>query len=210
MKFTEQSCVSFVEALASNAPVPGGGGTAALTGAIGTALTEMVGSLTLGKKKYADVQEEITQLQAEAADLRDQLLALTEADAEAFAPLAKAYGLPKETAEEQAYKAQVMEVALQDACAVPMQIMTACCAAIRLTDRMSQIGTAIAVSDAGCAAAILRGALNSAALNVYINTRLMQERTKATIMEEQADRMLAEYVPLCEQIYQRVTARLRG
>ena len=101
-KMTDKSCEDFVFALASNAPVPGGGGASALVGAVGIALGDMVGSLTLGKKKYADVQADIERLKERAGEIERELLNLIERDAEVFEPLSRAYGLPKETPEEQA------------------------------------------------------------------------------------------------------------
>ena len=96
MDMTMESCRTFVEVLASNAPAPGGGGAAALVGAIGTALGNMVGSLTVGKKKYADVEAEIIALKAKCDDLQTQLMDQVPADAVGFEPLAKAYGIPKD------------------------------------------------------------------------------------------------------------------
>ena len=134
MNFSEKSCRTFVEVLASKEPVPGGGGASALVGAIGTALGNMVGSLTVGKKKYAHVQEDITGLKAKADALQGELLALVDRDAQVFAPLAKAYGMPKETPQEQAEKERVMEEALRACCEVPLQIMEKCCEAIALQE----------------------------------------------------------------------------
>ena len=102
-----------MESLASKAPAPGGGGAAALVGAAGVALGNMVGSLTVGKKKYAAVEADLRTLNARAKVLRRRLEALVQADAEAFMPLAAAYGLPKETPEQQAHKAAVLEQALR-------------------------------------------------------------------------------------------------
>ena len=104
MGFSTSTCTEFVEVLASKAPVPGGGGASALVGAVGTALENMVGSLTVGKKKYADVEEEMKELMAKATTLQDELLHLIERDAEVFEPLSKAYGMPRETEEEKAEK----------------------------------------------------------------------------------------------------------
>ena len=126
MDFKDKSCVEFVEVLASSAPVPGGGGAAALVGAIGTALGNMVGSLTVGKKKYAAVEEEIIALKAKSDDLQETLLGLIAKDAECFEPLAKAYGIPKDDPN----RAQIMEDATVLACSVPMEIMEVCCEAI--------------------------------------------------------------------------------
>ena len=104
MDLTQLSCEDFLSRLASKAPAPGGGGAAALVGAAGVALGNMVGNLTTGKKKYAAVEEEILVLNARAETLRKRLEALVQADADAFTPLAAAYGLPRETPEQQARK----------------------------------------------------------------------------------------------------------
>ena len=106
MGFSTVPCNEFVEVLGSKAPVPGGGGASALVGAVGTALGNMVGALTVGKKKYADVEEEMKELMAKATTLQDELLHLIERDAEVFEPLSKAYGMPRETEEEKAEKAR--------------------------------------------------------------------------------------------------------
>lgn len=208
-QMSRMSCEDFVSALASNAPVPGGGGASALVGAIGMALGDMVGSLTLGKKKYADVQTDIEQLKKKANIVERELLDLIERDAEVFEPLSRAYGLPKETAEEQSNKAQVMEAALKQACAVPLAIMERCCEAILLLEEFAQKGTAIAVSDAGCGAACCRAALTGASLNVFINTKSMADRAYAEEIDSKANAILARYIPLCDAIVETVTARFR-
>jgi len=209
MSFSNQSYNDFISALASNAPVPGGGGASALVGAIGMALGDMVGSLTLGKKKYADVQADIVQLKDKAGVVEQKLLSLIERDAEVFEPLSRAYGLPKETAEEQVHKAQVMEAALKEACAVPLSIMECCCEAILLVDEFAKKGTAIAISDAGCGAACCRAALTSASMNVFINTKAMTDRTYADKINQEANEMLEQYIPLSDAITSAVLARFR-
>ena len=208
-KMTRYSCEDFVFKLASNTPVPGGGGASALVGAIGMALGDMVGSLTLGKKKYADVQEDIERLKIQAGEIERELLHLIERDAEVFEPLSRAYGLPKETAEEQAYKAKIMEAALKEACSVPLSIMERCCEAIALIDEFAQKGTAIAISDAGCGAACCRAALTSASMNVFINTKAMTDRSYAEEINRKASAMLEEYIPMSDAITTSVLARFR-
>ena len=126
MGFSTVPCNEFVEVLASKAPVPGGGGASALVGAVGTALGNMVGSLTVGKKKYAEVEEEMWELKKKCDELQKDFLRLIERDAEVFEPLSKAYGMPRATEEEKAEKARVMEIVLKDACSVPMEIMEKC------------------------------------------------------------------------------------
>ena len=209
MDLTQLSCEDFLSRLASKAPAPGGGGAAALVGAAGVALGNMVGDLTTGKKKYAAV-EEILALNARAETLRKRLEALVQADADAFTPLAAAYGLPRETPEQQARKAAVLAEALDRACAVPLDIMDACCEGIRLAADYAEKGSVLAVSDAGCAALFCKAALQASALNVAINTKLMTDRAHAAALDEKAARMLAEYLPLADEVYQSVASRLRA
>ena len=128
----EQKTTDFLEQLSSSAPIPGGGGASAAVGAFASALGLMVTNLTVGKKKYADVEEEMYELKAKCDQLQKDFLRLIERDAEVFEPLSKAYGMPKETEEEKAEKARVMEIVLKDACSVPMEIMEKCCEAIEL------------------------------------------------------------------------------
>ena len=203
MDLTQLSCEDFLSRLASKAPAPGGGGAAALVGAAGVALGNMVGNLTTGKKKYAAVEEEILVLNARAE-------ALVQADADAFTPLAAAYGLPRETPEQQARKAAVLAEALDGACAVPLDLMDACCEGIRLASDYAEKGSVLAVSDAGCAVLFCKAALQASALNVAINTKLMTDRAHAAALDEKAARMLAEYLPLADEVYQSVASRLRA
>lgn len=186
MEMTEWKIQEFVDLLASDAPTPGGGGASALVGAVGTALGGMVGSLTAGKKKYADVEDEILRLKGRSEEIRQHLLSMMEKDAEAFAPLAKAYGLPKGTEEEKRTREQVMEQALRRAAEPPLEIMELCVDALRAVERFGQIGSRLAVSDAGCAAACCRAALHAAALNVFINTNLMRDRAYAEELNHRA------------------------
>ena len=195
---------AFAEQLASNAPVPGGGGASALAGAVGMALGNMVGSLTVGKKKYADVEAEIIVLNEKAAVLRGQLLDLMEKDAEVFEPLSKAYSIPKDDPSRD----EVMAVVLKQASEVPLEIMRKCCEAIELISVYAQKGSVLAVSDAGCGAAICRAALESAALNVYINTKSMKDRQLAESMNAEVSTMLEKYCVMASEIYNSVSGRL--
>lgn len=210
MELMNLSCEAFLEDLAGSAPAPGGGGAAALVGAAGAALGNMVGSLTIGKKKYAAVEADILIMNRRAAALRKRLEGLVQADADAFTPLAAAYKLPKETPEQQAHKAAVLEAALEEACAVPLEIMSACCEGIALAAEYAEKGSVMAVSDAGCAALFCKAALQAAGLNVSINTRLMADNAHAAALNAQADAMLAEFVPQADQIYEKLTHSLRG
>ena len=208
MGFSTSRCDEFVEVLASKAPVPGGGGASALVGAVGTALGNMVGSLTVGKKKYADVEEEMYALKEKATALQKDFLRLIERDAEVFEPLAKAYGMPRET-EEKAEKARVMAIVLKDACSVPMEIMEKCCEALDLIVEFAAKGSALAISDAGVGAAFCKAALQGASLNVFINTKSMADKEYAAELNAKADAMLEKYTKIADDIFASVTARLR-
>ena len=210
MEMTKLSCEKFLAELASKAPTPGGGGTAALVGAAGVALGNMVGNLTTGKKKYAAVEADIQALNARAEALRGELEALVQADAEAFAPLAAAYGLPKDTPEQAAHKAAVLEKALDAACAVPLQIMEKCAEGITLAEEYAAKGSVLAVSDAGCAATLCKAALQAASLNVFINTKLMTDRSCAGALDARADSLLNEFVPRADAVFESVMQKLRN
>jgi formiminotetrahydrofolate cyclodeaminase len=202
----EKSCIEFTNMLASASPVPGGGGASAMVGAIGMALGNMVGSLTLGKKKYADVQEEIIALKGQADSLQTKLLALVQKDADVFEPLAKAYGIPKDDPS----RTEVMEAALKLACSVPLAIMENCCKAIDLHQEFAAKGTAIAISDVGVGVAFCKAALLGASLNVFINTKGMTDLEYADKINRQANAMLATYTVLADDIYAAVARRLVG
>ncbi|MBE6032700.1 MAG: cyclodeaminase/cyclohydrolase family protein [Clostridiales bacterium] len=209
MLYENDTCKGFAEALASKSPTPGGGGASALVGALGMALGHMVGALTTGKKKYADVEEDIQALMGRAATLQSELLALIQKDAEAFEPLSRAYGLPKETPEEQKRKEEVMEMALRVAVTVPLEIMEKCCEAIELMKGFADKGSVLAVSDAGVGAAFCKAALEGASLNVFINTKAMKDRDYAEELNDRADHLLKRYTALAEDVFKGVYYRLR-
>jgi formiminotetrahydrofolate cyclodeaminase len=209
MGFAEKSCVDFVSVLASKEPVPGGGGASALVGAIGAALGNMVGSLTVGKKKYADVEADIVRLKKASDKIQGDFLALVQRDAEAFAPLAKAYGLPKETEAEKAEKTRIMEAALKEACSVPMDIMRKCGEAIKVIEEFAAKGSSLAISDAGVGVLFCKAALTGASLNVFINTAAMTDKPYAEKVNREANALLAEYEPLADKIFKSVKDRLK-
>lgn len=196
----DRSCREFVEILSSSAPAPGGGGASALVGAIGTALCNMVGALTVGKKKYADVEEEMNSLIAKCTNLQEELLNQIRADEEGFLPLVRAYGIPKEDPN----RAQILEDATITACQVPMNIMKLCCESIELISAAAKKGSRLAVSDAGCAAAITKAALQAASLNVFINTKSLKDREKAKQLNNSCLNMLDEYSKKADEIFETV------
>ncbi len=202
MDMTTKSCREFVTVLASNEPAPGGGGAAALVGALGTALGNMVGSLTVGKKKYADVEAEIIALKAKCDALQTELLDQVPADAEGFVPLAKAYGIPKDDPNRDT----IMEEATITACAVPVHIMELCCQALDAIAIFAAKGSRLAVSDAGCGAVIVKSALQAASLNVFINTKTLKNREVAEELNAKCLAMLDKYGKLADEIFETVKA----
>ena len=202
MDYTTRSCREFVTVLASSEPAPGGGGASALVAALGTALGNMVGSLTVGKKKYADVEEEILALKAKCDQLQNELLDQVPADAEGFIPLSKAYGIPKDDPS----RPEIMEKATITACQVPMHIMELCCEALDCVAVFAAKGSRLAVSDAGCAAVCCKAALQAASLNVFINTKSLKNREVAEDMNRHANVMLNKYCSVADEIFNEVKA----
>jgi formiminotetrahydrofolate cyclodeaminase len=190
----EKSVIDYADALASKDPVPGGGGAAAVVAALGIALGTMVGNLTLGKKRYFEVQDEIQELMARSERLRETLQELSEADADVFLPLSTAYGMPARTEGERTAKDAVLQPALLAAAEVPMEICRKTVEVISLLARYAEIGSRIAISDVACGAAIARAALESAQLNVLINTRLMSDIGMAHRLNDEAAALVAQGV----------------
>lgn len=200
----EKNVDKFLAELASSAPTPGGGGAAALCGALGIALGNMVGNLTLGKKKYADVQEDIAALNQRAEAIRADFVALIDADAEAFAPLSRAYSIPK----DDPARDEIMEPALLKAAEAPLEIMRKCAEALELISGYAAKGSALAISDAGCAAALCGAAMEAAALNVKINTKSMKNRAVADNINAEMNELLQKYFAFSQEIYNDVSGRL--
>lgn len=197
---------TFLTELSSKAPTPGGGGASALLGAVGASLASMVASLTTGKKKYAAFQGDIERILAETAVLRDELEALIDRDAEAFAPLAAAYGIPKDTPGRD----ETLEQALRAAAQVPLEILQTVSRVIPILEELLEKGSKLAVSDVGVAAASCRAAAQGAALNVYINTKLMKDRAYAQALDEQTHNLAQQADSRCAAVYLQVETVLRG
>ena len=205
----EKKTTEFLEELSSSAPVPGGGGASAAAGAYAAALGLMVGNLTTGKKKYADVEEEICESMKKLEQLRDKLTRLVDEDAKAFEPLSKAYGMPKETEEQKKLKEQVMETALREACRVPLEIMEVSIEVMELLQGLEEKGSRLAVSDAGVGILFAKTSLEGASLNIFINTRLMKDRQYAEELNQRADAWIARGRTLEQQVYHGVLEKIR-
>lgn len=205
-RFIEKSCAAFTEALASRESVPGGGGAAALVGALAVALCSMVGNFTVGKKKYAAVEEDVKALLVRGEGLQRRLLELVDADAQAFAPLAKAYAIPS----DDPARGEILEAATQNACMAPVEMVRGCAEATGLLAEMLEKGSRMLVSDVGCGALLCKAAMESAAMNVFINTKGLKDRELAARIEREVDSLLEQRLPQAAHIAETVMAQIRG
>jgi len=208
MKYTDITSRQFIEEVASKAPVPGGGSVAALVGALGAALGNMVASLTVGKKKYADVEEEMEEMIVEIRKIQADLLDLVEKDIETFEPLSKLYSVHPETAQEKRVHEIEMEKALHEACMVPMDIIRECGRAIELSREFARKGNRIAVSDAASSAVLCKAAMQAASLNVYINTNMMKNKKEAEKLNARCASYIVYYSGLADGVFGYTANRL--
>lgn len=192
---------SFIDELASAAPTPGGGGASAYAGALAAALASMVGNLTVGKKTYADVEDEVRASLARLDALRARLVALVDEDARAFEPLAAAYRLPKATPDEQAAKNAALQQALVGASDVPLAIMRAVADVVDEADYLAHHGSKMARSDAGVAAAFARAASDGASLNIFINAASMDDAAQAARYRGEAESLAARTRERCDELF---------
>lgn len=197
---------AFLDDLASAAPVPGGGGASAYMGALACALASMVGNLTVGKKAYADVENDVRVSLERLEALRARLVGLIDEDARAFEPLAAAYRLPKATPEETAAKNAALQQALVGACEVPLAIMRTVAEALDEVDYLAKHGSKMARSDAGVAAACARAASDGASLNVYINCASMDNADQAAGYREEVDALAVRTRERCDELFAFVKA----
>ena len=200
---------TFISEVAAGTPTPGGGGASAYCGALGSALLSMVGNLTTGKKKYAEVESEVVAHLKQLEEVRQELLELVEKDALAFAPLADAFKFPRDTDEEKAYRHGVIQEALIDAISVPFAIMNACDRVIDLSDFLAHYGNRSAISDVATGVSFAQGALKGAALNVYVNAAMLDDRDMAARYTDEADRLIAESGRRADEIYNYVLEEIR-
>jgi methenyltetrahydrofolate cyclohydrolase len=204
----EKSSNDFIQELSSKSPVPGGGGASAYAGALGMALGSMVGNLTVGKKKYKDVEEDIIELLKRSEVVINNLKNLVAKDAEVFYPLSQAYGLPSTTDEEKLAKEAVLQEALVEASMVPLEIAKNCLEAIHLHEEYAKKGTRIAISDVGVGVIFCKAALQGAKLNVLINTKIMKDQELKRKIESELQEIEKVGLMKADKIYQQVEGML--
>lgn len=204
MNLRDRPVSEFTKLIASTAPAPGGGGAAAAVAAIGIALGDMVGEFTVGKKKYAEVEEEIKALMKRAQEIRERLLELIDEDDENFTPLSKAYGIPKDAPGRD----EELERCLRLAAKTPMEIFKLCCEVIAVQNEFARKGSKLMISDAATGVQLAKAAMYGAAVNVKVNTSLMKDREFARDMDSEIDLKIDEYSLLADEVFRFVYDKL--
>lgn len=199
-----KSLKEFSEITSSKEPVPGGGGVSSYVGSLAASLSGMVTSLTIGKPKYAEYENELIDIAKEVDVIRKLLLDGINKDAEAFYPLSKAYAIQKEdpTREEK------LEACLKEAANPPFMVLKLATRIIELDERLGEIGSKLAISDAATSAMLAYGTLYGSYVNIVVNTRLMKNKEYANKLEKDANILLEEYAPRAKKCYENVLARL--
>ena len=204
MKLAEMQVTEFVNLMASDAPAPGGGSAAALEGALGAALTAMVCALTVGKKKYADVQELAVESQKKAEDLKARFVDVMDRDTEAFNAVSAVFAMPKDTDEQKAARKAAMQEALKGCTKTPFEMMQLACETLELTRSLVGRLNASAASDLGCSALALRAAIQGAWLNVLINISGIADEAFAAEYRANGQALLDKALPLADEIYEEI------
>lgn len=206
----KKTLAAFLDDLASSSPAPGGGSVAALAGALGTALTAMVCNLTIGKKKYAPVEEEMKKILVQAEEMRALFTALIDKDTHAFNKVMEAFSLPKETEPQKALRAAAIREATKEATNVPLEVMKHCIDALALTQQVAAAGNVNSVSDAGVSAYMLHAAVESAALNVRINLNNLNDSEFVGWKTDEMDSLMNTSRMMLEEIQGIVAEKLKN
>ncbi|MDV5976198.1 UNVERIFIED_CONTAM: cyclodeaminase/cyclohydrolase family protein [Streptococcus canis] len=204
MSLVDLSLADFAKVLGSDAPAPGGGSAAALSGANGISLTKMVCELTLGKKKYADYQDIIEDVRANSTALQTSLLAAIDKDTEAFNLVSAVFDMPKETDEDKAARQTAMQKALKTAAHSPFEMMTLMVEALETTATAVGKSNTNAASDLGVAALNLKAGLQGAWLNVLINLSGIKDEAFITDYRQKGQALLDKGCLLADDIYTKI------
>lgn len=207
-KLTEKPIKSFLDELASSAPAPGGGSVAALAGALGAALISMVNNLTIGKEKYAGVQDDISALLEKSESLRKKLADLLEEDVAVYTQLSQTMKMPRDTEEQKTARAKAMDRDLKAAADVPLRVAEACVAVMELCRPAADKGNVNAVSDVGVGILMAEAGLRSAALNVLINLGWIKDARYVSETRQKLDALLSGKPALRDEIYELVASKL--
>lgn len=204
MSLVSKTVSDFLDELASSSPAPGGGSVSALAGALGMALISMVCHLTIGKKKYANVEADMKNIMEVSEKLRRDVTALIDKDTEAFNLVMKAFALPKESDSEKLKRADAIEQATQQATLVPLEVMRICGQAIRLSDEISSKGNTNALSDAGVSSLMIQSASRGAYYNVQINLSSLKDQEFIAKINQEARSLMNRTDAMAKEIQFRI------
>ena len=207
---TQMTVRDYTAKLASGDPTPGGGSGAALVGALGAALGEMVGNFTVGKSKFAEVEDDVRTILCRLEDQRGKLLDLTDADADAYAKVGAAYGMARSTDDEKAARAGAIEDALKAAAEVPLAVTEACLAVIDELDELREKGNPNLLSDVAVSAEFALAALRCAWLNVEINLASIKDQDYVAETRCAIDDRLAKAEGPARQLFDAIARAIRG
>lgn len=207
MGYQNESVWTYVSDAASGEPTPGGGSVSALAGALAASMAEMAANFTSGKDKYADVEEEVSRALSELKRSRQKLLALMEADIEAYGDVDEAMGMPTSTEEEKQERREKLEEVLQEAARVPLNIMRQCRRAAALTEQLSRIANPNLITDVGVAAELCEAACSAARLNVEVNLKYMKDDEVRDDLQSDMELLQEETSESCRSAAQEVRER---
>ena len=205
---TSKTVQQFLDEVASNSPAPGGGSVSALAGALGAALTSMVCRLTIGKKKYSDVQSEVEEVLRKSEELRGQFTAIINEDTEVFNKVMTAFSLPKETNEQKTRRNEAIQEATKAATLVPLKLMQKCSEAILLAGVAAQKGNVNSVSDAGVSAFLIQSACDGAFYNVRINLASLEDKSFSSQTLARAEGIRSSVTSVAREIHSISQAKL--
>ena len=203
-----ESLQTYLDALASDAPAPGGGSAAALVGALGAALNSMVANFTVGRPKFAEVEAQVRKLLEESESLRERLQELVRADMEAYGQVSAAYSLPRASEAEKQARTAAIQKALRSALAVPKEVTQLCYRALELAEGLVGTGNPNLLSDVGCAVQFAQAALECAALNVEINLRGLKDESFVEQTRTELEALCSLGRSIRDGVWQKVLARM--
>ena len=206
---TKKTVSAFLDELASSSPAPGGGSVAALSGALGAALTTMVCNLTIGKKKYVEVEGDMKKIRAEAEKLRARFTELIDEDTQAFNKVMEAYALPKESDAQKTLRSAAVAAATKEATLVPLEVMKHCIDAMALAQQVASSGNSNSASDAGVSALMLHAACEGAALNVKINLNGLSDSDFVGWKLDEVESLLRTSKMMMEETQEIVAAKIK-
>jgi methenyltetrahydrofolate cyclohydrolase len=189
--YIDETLHCYLDDLAAAQPTPGGGSTAAMSGAMGAALASMVCRITIGKETYADVQQEIEELLRKTEYLRSRFQQLMQEDIEAYGHLSASYKLPRATSEERKYRTDMIQKQLVEAASVPLEVVKCAAELIQSCQRIAEFGSVSVLSDVATGAILASSSGEGAAFMVRINVRSMKNETLVVELENRLHTALA-------------------